>query len=290
MMGAVHPAKEFPVRTHALVAASAALFLVTVTLRAQQAPPANLVPVTAASLAAHPERYVGKVVAVYGSVETVVSATAFSVDQDPKRATLTDVLVIAPNLKSQGRAGEYVTVTGEVMWFTADAVRAKASGYTLDLSAAAVARFQGRPMVLASSVVNSEMEELAPFVPPTLTPEEEAFDAVMKQVNPTLGDLRKGLEASDAAIVAEQGTKLRGLFAETRTFFAKRATTDAEEWAGTAVTLIETLTTGAASGDWAGAKDAASQIQPLCATCHNAHRERLDDGSYRVRRVPTQQD
>lgn len=275
-------------RTHALLAASAAVLLVTVTLRAQQAPPANLVPVTAASLAAQPDRYVGKVVAVYGSVETSVSATAFSVDQDPARATLTDVLVIAPNLKDQAPTGEYVTVIGEVMLFTRDAVTAKASGYTLDMPPGAVARFEGRPMVLASSVVNSAMTELAKFVPPPLTPEEEGFDAVMKQVNPTLGDLRKGLEASDAAIVAEQGSKLRGLFDETRTFFAKRSTTDAEEWAGTAVTLVETVTKGAASGDWTGAKEAASQIQPLCASCHNAHRERLEDGSYRVRRVPAQ--
>ncbi|MDA1306998.1 MAG: hypothetical protein O2917_07035 [Acidobacteria bacterium] len=277
-------------RTQVLVAASAALLLVTVTLRAQQAPPANLVPVTAASLAAQPERYVGKIVAVHGSVETFISATAFSVDQDPTRATLTDVLVIAPNLQGHAGAGEYVTVIGEVLWFTADAVKAKAGGYTLDLPPGAVARFEGRPMVLASSVVNSALAELAPFIPPPLTPEEEAFDAIMKQVNPTFGELRKGLEASDAAIVAEQGTKLRGLFGETRAFFAKRATPDAEEWAGSAVTLIETVTTGAASGDWAGAKEAASQIQPLCATCHNAHRERLQDGSYRVRQGLAQQD
>jgi cytochrome c556 len=276
------------VRTHAIVAASAALFLVAVTLRAQQAPPANLVPVTAASLAAQPERYVGKVVAVHASVETVVSATAFSVDQDPRRATLTDVLVIAPNLQRHAEPGDYVTVIGEVMWFTTDAVKARAGGYTLDLSPDAVTRFQGRPMVLASSVVTSTMTELAQFVPPPSTPEEEAFDAVMKQVNPTLGDLRKGLEAGDAAIVAEQGKKLRDLFGETRAFFAKRATADAEGWAGTAVTLVDTVTRGAAAGDWTAAREAASQIQPLCATCHNAHRERLEDGSYRVRRTPGQ--
>jgi hypothetical protein len=97
------------------VAASAALLLVTVTLRAQQAPPANLVPVTAASLAAQPERYVGKIVAVHGSVETFISATAFSVDQDPTRATLTDVLVIAPNLMPGPSLPGFSTIFGVPM-------------------------------------------------------------------------------------------------------------------------------------------------------------------------------
>jgi cytochrome c556 len=273
------------VRTHALVSVSAALLLVTVAVRAQQAPPANLVPMTAASLAAQPDRYMGQVVAVYATVETTVSKTAFSVDQDAKRASLNDILVIAPNLNAHAKPGEYVVVIGEVMRFEAATLAAKARGYMLDLPQDAIARFQGKPMVLATSVVDSTMEELAKFVPPPMTPEEVAFDAVMKQVNPTLGEMRKGLEASDAAMVQTQGTKLRDLFAETRTFFAKRSVTDAQGWAGDAVTLVEAVTKGAASSDWAAAKEAASKIQPLCAQCHNTHRERLEDGSYRVKPV-----
>lgn len=239
---------------------------------------------TAASITAQTDRYLGQVVAVYATVETAISKTAFSIDQDPKRATMNDVLVIAPNLSSHAKQGEYVTVIGEVMRFEAATLAAKARGYTLDLPPDAINRYRGRPMVLATSVVDRTMEDLAKFVPPPLTPEETAFDAVMKQVNPTFGDLRKGLEASDAALVQEHGTKLRNLFAETRAFFARRSTADAQGWAGDAVALVEAVTRGAAANDWTAAKEAASKIQPLCAQCHNAHRERLEDGSYRVKK------
>ena len=81
----------------------------------------------------------------------------------------------------------------------------------------------------------------------------------------------------------EQGAKLRGFFAETNTFFAKRSVADAQGWAKEAVSLVDAVTKSAASNDWTAAKDTAAKIQPLCASCHNAHRERLEDGSYRVK-------
>lgn len=270
-------------RTPVPVLASIVVLAAAVAIRAQQAPPATLVPVTAASLATQTDRYIGQVVAIYGTVEAGISRTTFLMDQDPKRTVMNDVLVIAPNLSAHAKAGEYVTVVGEVMRFDRSVIATKAPRYTLDLPADADARYRGKVMVLATSVVDGSMTDLAKFVPPPMTPEETAFDAVMKQVNPTLGELRKGVEASDAAIVKTQGTKLRDLFAETRTFFAKRSAADAQGWAGDAVNLLETVTKGAASNDWAAAKEAASKIQPLCAQCHNAHRERLEDGTYRVK-------
>lgn len=270
-------------RTHALLSASVVVLVATMVGRAQQAPPANLVPMTAASLAAQSDRYLGQVVAVYATVESLVSKTSFSVDQNPRAATPADILVIAPNLNIHPTPNAYITVIGEAMRFDPAVIATKAKGYTLDLPADVVARYQGKPMVLATSVVDGAMTELAKFIPPPMTPEEAAFDAVMKQVNPTLGEMRKGLEASDAAIVRTQGTKLRDLFAETRTFFTRRSVPDARGWAGDAIALVESVTTGAAAGDWAAAKEAASKIQPLCAQCHNAQRERLEDGSYRVK-------
>lgn len=270
-------------RTPLLIGTSVALLITTVAVRAQQAPPANLIPVTAASLVAQPDRYVGLVVAVYGTVDAPLGATAFSMDQDPKRSAMNDVLVIAPNLTAHAKMGEYVTVVGEVMKFDLATLAAKAPKYVVSLPPGGEMRYAGKVMVLASSVVDGSMTDLAKFVPPPLTPEETAFDAVMKQVNPTFGELRKALEASDATMAKEQGAKLRGFFAETNTFFAKRSVADAQGWAKEAVSLVDAVTKSAASNDWTAAKDTAAKIQPLCASCHNAHRERLEDGSYRVK-------
>jgi hypothetical protein len=271
------------VRTPLLIGTSVVLLITTVAVRAQQAPPANLIPVTAASLLAQPDRYVGLTVAVYGTVESQLSATTFSMDQDPKKPAMNDVLVIAPNLSAHAKVGDYVTVVGEVMKFDPATLKTKAPRYTLSLPPGGEMRYAGKVMILASSVVDGSMTDLAKFVPPPLTPEETAFDAVMKQVNPTFGELRKALEASDAALAKEQGAKLRGFFAETNTFFAKRSVADAQGWAKEAVSLVDAVTKSAASNDWTTAKDTAAKIQPLCASCHNAHRERLEDGSYRVK-------
>ena len=116
-------------RTPLLIGTSVALLITTVAVRAQQAPPANLIPVTAASLVAQPDRYVGLVVAVYGTVDAPLGATAFSMDQDPKRSAMNDVLVIAPNLTAHAKMGEYVTVVGEVMKFDLATLAAKAPHY-----------------------------------------------------------------------------------------------------------------------------------------------------------------
>jgi hypothetical protein len=196
---------------------------------------------------------------------------------------MNDVLVIAPNLNAHAKMGAYVTVVGEVMKFDPATLKAKAPRYTLTLPPGGEMRYAGKVMVLATSVVDATMTDLAKFTPPPLTPEETAFDAVMKQVNPTFGDLRKALEASDAALAKTHGDKLRSLFADTQAFFTRRSVADAQGWAKEAVSHVDTITRSVAGNDWAAAKDAASKIQPLCASCHNAHRERLEDGSYRVK-------
>lgn len=272
-------------RNPLLLTAASGVLVVSLAVQAQQAPPANLVPMTAASLAAQPERYLGQTVAVYAAVETRLSATAFSVDQDPKRATLADILVLAPTLQSPVTPGAYITIVGSALRFEDAVSAAKSRGLALDLPADAATRFRGRPVVLAVSVFDAANTDLARVPPVPLSKEEVAFDAVMKQVNPTLGDLRKALDAADPAAAKAHGEKLRALFEDTRRFFAARAAADAVGWAGEAATLVESVTTGAASNNWTAARDAAAKIQPLCASCHNAHRERQDDGSYRVKKM-----
>lgn len=258
----------------------------SVIVRAQQpATPANLIPLTAASFAAQPERYAGQTVAIYATMDQAMTATVFMVDQNPKASGAGQVLVIAPNLSKAPAAGEYLTIVGEALLFDPAVIATKAKGYRLDIDPSTLTRHLGKPAVLATAVVDKAMTDLAKYVPPPMTPEEEAFDAVMKQVNPTFGDLRKALDAKDAAGAKKHGEALRGFFTSTQQFFAARKTADAQQWAGEAATHVQTALTGAAAGNWPAAVEAAGKIQPLCQTCHTAHRDRLEDGSYRVKRA-----
>src|SRR5687768_1954655 len=73
----------------------------------QQPPPAPpppgtptkpLVPLAASTFAATPEKYVGEFVSLTGTVEQSVAKLAFTVDQDAKKTTGKDILVLMRNL------------------------------------------------------------------------------------------------------------------------------------------------------------------------------------------------
>ena len=260
----------------------------TMALRAQQGrgggAPAGpvLVPLTASSLEAHPELYVGQTVAVTATVEKNISATAFTVDQD-KTKSLKDVLVIAPSMTGTLDLNTYVTVIGEAIKFDPATVAAKLKGYTLTLSPELVEQYRGKPAILATSVLNAAMTDLAKKIVPPPTPAEVEFSKVMKQVGPAFTVLRQSADASDAAAVKAKTADLKKFFADTQAFFKTRGTVDATGWAGDAAKLVTDIETAGATGKWDAAKASATTLNTLCGTCHTAHRERLDDGTFRVK-------
>ena len=261
--------------------------VLAVATRAQQAPAvgANLVPVSAASLLQHPELYLNQSVSMYATVEQLLSGTAFSVDQDAKKASLTDLLIVAPTLTAQPKPGAYVTVVGVVIKLDPAEIQKRSKGYALDLAPNVLERYKDKVMVLASAVVDPAMVDLAKVLPKPATPEEVALSNVMKQVQPASGELRKGAEASDKAIVTTQAQTLAKLFTETRKIFeTQKDMADAVGWSTEATTLMASVEKAAAAGQWADVTASATKLTGLCQQCHAARRERLEDGTYRIKR------
>ncbi len=261
------------------------ILVAAIAARAQQAPagPRTLVPLAASSLLQHPDLYMGQAVALYAAVEDQLSPTTFSVDQDAAKASLNDVLIVAPTLIAPVPARAYVTIVGTVIRFDAAEIAKHTRGYTLDLAPAVIERYRGRPAIIATSVVDAEMIDLARPKPVPLTPAEEAFDRTMKQVNPASADLRRGVEASDAAVLGQRAAELRKLFEETRAFFQAREATDAVAWATEAATIAAAMEKAAGENRWDEVKASSTRLTQLCQACHAAHRERQEDGSYRVK-------
>ena len=244
----------------------------------------TLVPLAASSLATHPELYIGQTVAITAAVGKSLSATTFTINQG--KAALpagTEVLVIAQSLTDTPKAGDYVYVIGDAVKFDPADVAKRLKGYTLDLPADVVQKYLGKPVVLATSVLNTSMTDLAKKKIPPPTPAEDAFDQVMKQVNPAMTALRAGITASDAAAVKKSTTDLKKIFTETQAFFKTRGTVDAQGWAGDALKFLETIDTASSTAKWPDATAASTGLGGLCTSCHNAHRERMDDGTYRVK-------
>ena len=250
---------------------------------AQAAPPRRPVPVAANSLASHPDSYYGELVSITASIDRSLSPTAFVIDQDRAASMPQEIVVIAPSLIAPVEANAYVTIVGEAMRFDAAEIARRAKDYTLDLAPEMIARFEGRPAVLATAVVTTAMVDLAKRPPPPLTPEEEAFDAVMKRIGPAFTGLRAAIDDANAPAAAESTKTLKEAFADAEAFWKARKTADAIEWTQTARRLVGTLDRVVGGANWPLVKTAADELNRTCSTCHTAYRERLEDGTFRVK-------
>jgi hypothetical protein len=266
------------------VAGAAAVWVAAVVAvpLAQQARP--MVPMAASSIARFPDTYIGENVSVAATVEALLSKTTFTIDQDATRTTGQEILVIAPSLNTVPAANALVTVQGEVFKFDLGEVAKRAKGYVLDLPPEAIARFQGKPAIFATAVIDSKaLVDLAKRIPPPMTPAEIALDKAMKTISPTFNDLRGGLETPNADEIKKQTAALKTAFGEAESFFKTRNTADATGWAQEALKFVAAIEAGAAAARWDEVKTAATGLGGLCQQCHTAHRERQDDGSFRVR-------
>lgn len=271
----------------ALIAASAVL-AGSIALRADQGPPQGgaarpLVPMTASTIAREPAAHIGENVSMMAAVETVLSKTIFTVDQDKTKSTGHEVIVIAPTLQETPDPNVYLTVQGEVIRFDPAEIAKKARNYTVDLPPDVVEKYRGKPAVLATVVVTPALVDLAKRPIPPPTPAEVAMSGAMKTINSAMGVVRAGLEKPDAAQLKEQAAALKKAFTETEAIFKTRGAATAITWAGEAVKFATAMEAAVAAGKWDEVKAAAGGIQPLCAQCHGEHRERMDDGSYRIK-------
>src|SRR6185503_10691097 len=205
---------------------------------AAPAPAKVLVPVATNTVTANPDAFYGQAVTITASVAQILSRTSFVVDQRRVgTATLkgvkgpTDVLVLVPNIQSPIDLKSYVTVMGEVVKFDPAEVAKKAKDYKLDLPADALAKYAGRPALIATSVINDKFVDVAKRLPPPMNAEEEAFSKVMKQVAPAFAALRAGLDKSEAENANKNAAVLKQAFTDTEAFF-KPKKPDATLWAG----------------------------------------------------------
>jgi len=241
------------------------------------------VPLAASTLAANPEAYYGENVTVTAAVEQTLSKSAFSMDQDKTRSTGKEVLVVAPTMTGTVDPNSYVTVIGEVMPFDPAEIAKKAKGYTVDISPELVAKYRGRPVLLATAVVNAAGVDVAKKPLPPMTADDLALQKVMKQVGPANTALRGDIDKMDAALTKEHAALLKQAFVQTEAFWKAKGKTDATQWAMDARKDAEALDAAVAAGNWDQAKTSAGTLAQKCAACHGAYRDRLEDGTFRIK-------
>jgi soluble cytochrome b562 len=253
------------------------------------APPAKpLIPVATNTVNANPDAYYGQGVTITASVEQILSKSAFAVDQRrvagaPTPAKPTDVLVLVPTLQSPVDPKSYVTVMGELVKFDPAEVAKKAKDYKLDLPADAAAKYEGRPALIAPSVITDKFVDLAKRLPPPMTADEEALSKIMKQLPPALAALRTAVDGSKPEDATKNAAVLKQGFTDIEAFW-KPKKADATQWAHEARVKVDGIQTAVTAGKWEDAKAAVPAVQQACGTCHNTYRERFDDGSFRIKK------
>ena len=236
-------------------------------------------PAAASSIAAKPEMYYGQLVSVYATVEKSLAPLAFTLDQDQTKSTGQEVIVLAPRLHEPVQPNTYVTVLGEVVRPDAAEIAKRNKSATPGL-AEILAQSPGRPVILATAVINTALTDLAKYRPPPMTPEEIAYDKAMKAVGTANGALRKGVDGADVQLVKTNTAILAKAFADTEAFWKARGKDDAIKMAQEARAAIQAIETAAGSANWNDAKTHNTTLGQQCAACHGLYRERGDDGSF----------
>jgi cytochrome c556 len=246
-------------------------------------PPKPLVPVAASSVANNPDPYLNEFVTMTGAVEANLSKTSFSVDQDKAKATGKDVLVLAPTLQKQADVNGYVTVIGQLVKFDEADVAAKLKDYKIDLSPADLAKFKGKPVVLATAVINTAGVDIAKKPIPPMNADELALQKIMTRLPPAQAALRKALDGKDLNLVKEQATILKTAFTETEAFWKAKNNTEAMNWAADGKKHADAILINLGLGNLEAAKTSVTPLGATCASCHGKYRERMDDGTFRIK-------
>ena len=123
------------------------------------------------------------------------------------------------------------------------------------------------------------------FCLPLVAQEGRPFPQIMKEVGGAVGEVQKNFEGQgNKEAVASGAEKLERLFKEVEVFFAKRGgAADAVEFAKISQSAARELLGEATSGTKPGAQAAFAKVSGSCQGCHDAHRESLPEGGYKIK-------
>jgi cytochrome c556 len=111
----------------------------------------------------------------------------------------------------------------------------------------------------------------------------DEYVKTMKDTNVAAQSLRKDVEAKDYDAIAKDAAALKALFTGTEEFWTKRSAEDAVAAAKTAGKAAADLEAAAKAKNEEGIAASAKAVNGACKTCHDAHRERLPDGTSEIK-------
>jgi len=112
---------------------------------------------------------------------------------------------------------------------------------------------------------------------------DEDYVKAMKQVGPLFMALGKENAAMQHAQAAADAKTLSDLFKQVQTYWEAKKVDDAVAFAKTAVKAADDTVTNSTAMNMTALADAQKALGGACQGCHMAHRERLPDGTFKIK-------
>ena len=119
----------------------------------------------------------------------------------------------------------------------------------------------------------------------TVVAQDDAeYQGWMKAAGAASGSLRKNLEAKNADAASADAKKLQEIFGQVHNYWNSKHVDDAMKFAMAASSGFGEVADQAAAGKF---DDASATLKATastnCGGCHNAHREKAPDGSWKIK-------
>jgi cytochrome c556 len=113
--------------------------------------------------------------------------------------------------------------------------------------------------------------------------DHEEFQTWMKDTNTNFASLRKTVAAKQGPETTAAAEKMAGIFDHVRAHFEEHHLDDGVNFAKTGHDAAKDLAAAANAGDWDKASADVKTLGSACQGCHAAHREKLPDGSFKMK-------
>ncbi|MBI3680097.1 MAG: cytochrome c [Acidobacteria bacterium] len=131
--------------------------------------------------------------------------------------------------------------------------------------------------------VLSGLAGVAIFAMLALAMDEKEYSKKMKAAGDHMGALRKSFQASSLPDVARHAKAMAEALEGTDGFWIEMKRQDALNWSKEGLVAVKELVQAAEAGHADQAKGAMSKLGGSCKSCHDVHREKLADGTYRIK-------
>jgi len=113
--------------------------------------------------------------------------------------------------------------------------------------------------------------------------DEKQFQKSMKEVGRLTKGFKDNMQAKNAAAIEKDSTRIAELYTQMGAFWKARKTDDAAKWSDQSSSAASATAAAAKAGDWDKVKSSWGPVNQNCKSCHEAHRQKLPDGGYKIK-------